>query len=86
MNFSPEWVSPLVCIPKRNRDVRLCVELILMRKANTAIIRNYDPNPTLDESLYKVNGPKIFIKLDLAQMYHQMVLDENSITSFTTLQ
>ena len=83
MNFSPEWVSPLVCIPKRNRDVRLCVD---MRKANTAIIRNYDPNPTLDEILYKVNGPKIFIKLVLAQMYHQMVLDENSITSFTTLQ
>ena len=72
VNSSPEWVSPLVCVPKKNGDVRLCVD---MRKANTAIIRNYYPIPTLDEILYEVNGAKIFSKLDLAQGYHQIVLD-----------
>ena len=40
-----------------------------MRKANTAIIRNYYPIPTLDEILYEVNGAKILSKLDLAQGY-----------------
>ena len=60
MNSSPEWVSPLVCVPKKNGDVRLCVD---MRKANTAIIRNYYPIPTLDEILYEVNGAKIFSKI-----------------------
>ena len=49
-----------------------------MRKANTAIIRNYYPIPTLDEILYEVNGAKIFGKLDLVQGYHQLVLDEKS--------
>ena len=81
---SPKWVSPLVWVPK-NGDVRLCVD---MRKANTAIIRNYFPIPTLDEILYKVNGAKIFSKLDLAQGHHQIVLDEKSryITTFSISQ
>ena len=65
--------------------VRLCVD---MRKANTAIIRNYYPILTLDEILYEVNGAKIFSKLDLAQGYHQIVLDEKSrdITTFSPPQ
>ena len=32
-----------------------------MPKGNTEIIKNYYPIPTLNESLYKVNGAKIFI-------------------------
>ena len=85
VNSSPEWVSPLVCVPKKNGNVRLCVE---MRKANTEIIRNYYPIPTLDEILYEVNGAKIFSKLDLAQGCHQIVLDEKSrdIATFSTPQ
>ena len=47
---SPKWVSPLVCVPKKNGDVRLCVD---MRKANTATNRNYYPIPTFDEILTK---------------------------------
>ena len=55
----------------------MCVD---MRKANTAIIRNYYPIPTLDEILYEVNGAKIFGKLDLAQGYHQLFLMKNQET------
>ena len=85
VTFSPEWVSPLVSVSKKNGEVRLCVDI---RKANTAIITNYYPIPTLDEILYEVNGAKIFSKLDLAQGYHQIVLDEKSrdITTFSTPQ
>ena len=72
---SPKWVSPLVCVPKKDADVRLCVD---MRKANTVIIRNYYLTFTLDEILYEVNGAKIFSKFDLAQGYHQIVIDEKS--------
>ena len=59
-----------------------------MRKANPEVIRNYYPILTLDEILYKINGAKIFSKLDLAQGYHQIVLDEKSrdITTFNTPQ
>ena len=85
VNFSSEWVSPLVFVPKKNGNVPMCVD---MRKTNTAIIRNYYPIPTLDEILYDVNGAKIFNKLDLAQGYHQIVLDEKAryITIFSTPQ
>ena len=55
---SPKWVPPLVFVPKKNGYVRLCVD---MPKANTAIIKNYYPIPTLDESLYEANGAKIFM-------------------------
>ena len=85
MNSSPEWVSSLVCVSKKNGDVRLCLD---MRKTNTAIIRSYYPIPTLDEILYEVNDPEIFSKLDLAQGYHQIAFDEKSrdITTFSTPQ
>ena len=72
---SSKWVSPSVCVPKKYGDVRLFVD---MRKVNIAIIRNYYPIPTLDEILYLVIGATIFSKLDLAQGYHQIVLDEKN--------
>ena len=85
VNSSPEWVSSLVCVSKKNGDVRLCLD---MRKTNTAIIRSYYPIPTLDEILYEVNDPEIFSKLDLSQGYHQIAFDEKSrdITTFSTPQ
>ena len=46
---SPRWVSSLVCVPKKDGDVCFCID---RRKANTDIIRNYFPIPTLDEILY----------------------------------
>ena len=82
---SPNWVSPVVCVLKKNGDVHLRVD---MHKANTAIIRNYYPILTLDEILYEVNGAKTFSKLDLAQGHHQIVFDEKSrdITTFSIPQ
>ena len=82
---SSKWVSPSVCVPKKNEDIRLCVD---MRKVNIAIIRNYYPTPTLDKILSLVIGAKIFSKLDFAQGYHQIVLDEKSkdIRTFSTPQ
>ena len=73
MTSSAKWVFPLVCVPKKNADVQQCVD---MRKSNTAIIKNYYPIHTSDEILYEVNDVKIFSKRDLAQGYHQIILDE----------
>ena len=76
---------PFILCFKEEWDVRLCID---MRKANTAIIRNYYPIPILDEILYEVNGAKIFSKLYLAERYREIVLDEKSrdITTFSTRQ
>ena len=59
---SPEVLHPLICVWKNNGNVSLFVD---MHKANATINRNYYPIPTLDEILYKVNGARIFSKLEL---------------------
>ena len=76
------WVSPILAIPKGN-DVRLVVD---MRAANTAILRNHRPVPTLEELMDDFTGCAYFSKIDLRHGYHQIELDEDSrhITTFIT--
>ena len=77
------FVSPLVVIPKKDGEVRLCVD---MRMANKAIQRERHPTPTVDDLIHAMNGAKIFSKLDLRAGYHQLTLAEESryITTFAT--
>ena len=78
------WVSPIVCVPKKQKDqVRICVD---MREPNKAIGRERHPMPTLDDLIADLNGATIFSKLDMTQAYHQLELEESSrhMTTFTT--
>ena len=77
------WVSPIVAVPKKDDTVRICVD---MRMANQAINRVRYPIPTVNDISLDLNGAKYFSKLDLAQAYHQLPLDEESryITAFST--
>ena len=76
------WISPIVIVPKEN-DIRLCID---MRQANTAIIRERHPIPTVDGVLHDLNQSKIFSKLNIKLTFHQIELDEESrpITTFVT--
>ena len=69
------WVSPLVIIPKPSGDIRICVDI---RQANTAVIRERHPIPTVDEVIQRMNGSTVFTKLDLQCAYHQLELEEKS--------
>ena len=40
------WISPIVCVPKKDGGTRICVD---MREANNAIIRERHIMPTLDD-------------------------------------
>lgn len=77
------WVSPVVCVPKRNDEIRLCVD---MRQANNAVKRVRHPIPTIDDILYEMNSSKLFSKLDVTWAYHQIELKPESreITTFVT--
>ena len=77
------WVSPIVCVPKKDGGTRICVD---MRDANKAIIREMHIMPTLDDFKTALNGSKYFSKIDLKQAYHQIELDPTSrfITTFST--
>ncbi|XP_014680814.1 PREDICTED: uncharacterized protein K02A2.6-like [Priapulus caudatus] len=75
------WISPLVIIPKPSGNIRVCVD---MRQANTAVIRERPPIPTVDEVLHRMNGSTVFSKIDLRAGFHQIELEEQSrvITTF----
>ena len=77
------WVSPLVLIPKKSGEVRICVD---MRRANKAITRERYPTPTIDDLIHTLNGATVFSKLDLRSGYHQLTLAPESryITTFAT--
>ena len=53
---------------------------------NKAISRERHLLPTLDEVIHDLNGATVFIKLDLNQGYHQLLLhpDSRQITTFCT--
>ncbi|XP_028414345.1 uncharacterized protein K02A2.6-like [Dendronephthya gigantea] len=82
-NQPTPWVSPIVAVPKKNGDVRICVD---MRAANKAIKRVRHPIPTVEDISFELNGATCFSKLDLTQAYHQLELHEDSryITTFST--
>ena len=76
-------ISPLVVIPKQNKDIRICVD---MRIANSAVERERFPLPNIEETLEEMNGAKIYSKMDLFQGFHQIELADESreITTFVT--
>ena len=78
-----KWVSPMVVVPNGLDEARICID---MRQANTAIICERHPMPTIDEVLYELYVCTVFSKLDMKWEFHQIELDEESrgITTFTT--
>ena len=51
-----------------------------MRQANQAIVREKHPVPTVEETLQEVSYAKVFSKLDLNMVFHQIELHPESGT------
>ena len=83
LSDATSWVSPLVVIPKKDGEIRLCID---MRMANQATQREIHPIPTVDDLIHKLNGATVFTKPDLRSGYHQLSLAEENrhITTFVT--
>lgn len=77
------WCSRLVVVPKANGSVRLCVDLTNLNKA---VHREAYPMNTVEDSLSKLAGSKVFSKLDANSSFYQLPLDEESrlFTTFIT--
>ena len=77
------WVSPIVVVPTKTGEIRLCVD---MREANKAVKTEKRLKPTLDELIPDLNGATVFSTLDLTFGYHQLELEPESrhITTFST--
>ncbi|XP_048586619.1 uncharacterized protein K02A2.6-like [Nematostella vectensis] len=78
-----DWCSGMVIAPKRNGDVRICVDLTPLNKA---VKREIHPMASVDENLAKLKDSKVFTKLDANSGFWQIPLDEESrlLTTFVT--
>lgn len=81
----PEWISPMVVVPKGKDDIRLCIN---MKYPNEAIQREHYPLPMIDTFLNKLRGSTLFSKLDITSAFYHIELHPESrgITTFMTSQ
>ena len=74
INFS-DWAAPIVVVNKPNGKVRLCGDF---KALNRRINVDQHPIPTLDVLLEKLQGGQFYSKIDLADAYLQLELDEDA--------
>ena len=70
-----DWVSAMVVIPKKNGEIRLCID---PRNLNKAIKREHFPQVTREELMARFSSKKFFTKLDARHGFWQVKLDEAS--------
>ena len=77
------WCAPIVVVPKKNKNIRLCVDLT---RLNEAVLREQYTLPAIDHMLARIAGVKVFSKLDCNSGFHQIPLSPDSmlLTTFTT--
>ena len=80
---STPWISPVVVVPKKSGEVRICV---VMREANKAVKREKNLMPTIDDLIADLNGATHFGKLDLSSGYNHLELAQETcfVTTFST--
>ena len=78
-----EWCSPMVVVPKKNGEVRICVDYT---KLNRSIQRERFQLPLADKISAKLKGAQFFTTLDAAAGFWQIPLAEESsaLTAFIT--
>ena len=78
-----DWCSGMVTAPKKNGDVRICVDLTALNKS---VKREVHPMKSVDDHLAKLKNSNVFTKLDANSGFWQVPLDEGSrlLTTFVT--
>ena len=78
-----EWCAPIVPVPKKNGQVRICVDL---KKLNEAVKQERYVLPSLDDIAPSLQGSKVFSKLDAASGFWQIPLhtESSKLTTFIT--
>ena len=74
-NFS-EWAVPTVHVKKKSNQIRICADF--STGLNDALQDHHYPRPSNEEIFNKLNGGKIFSKIDLSDAYLQIEVDEES--------
>ena len=67
------WATPVVCIPKKDKNVRICGDF--RTTVNASIDVNTYPFPTTQDLFASLSGGQKFTKLDLSRAYEQVEVD-----------
>lgn len=71
-----DWGTPLVPVLKPNGDLRICADYKVTLNKYLADFKY--PLPRIEEIFATLQGGELFTKLDLANAYNQLMLDEKS--------
>ena len=71
-----EWAAPIVPVPKKNGDIRICGDFKVT--VNPVLDVHKYPLPTTEGLFASLAGGEKFSKIDLSQAYQQMILEEES--------
>ena len=70
------WATPLVIVPKNNGRIRVCGDFKVI--INQCVETKLYPLPTTEDIFARLAGGRVFTKLDLAQAYLQLPVDDDS--------
>ena len=71
-----EWAAPTVHVKKKSNQIRICADF--STGLNDALQDHHYPLPNPEEIFNKLNGGKIFSKIDLSNAYLQIEVDKES--------
>ena len=71
-----EWAAPTVYVKKKSKDIRVCADF--STGLNAALKDHHYLLPNPKEVFTKLNGGKIFSKIDLSEAYLQIPVEEES--------
>lgn len=79
------WNANIVCVKKRNGDVRICVDMRKLNKAHQPFIDKY-PLSRIDQCMDALAGKKVFSSLDVSSSFHQVPIhpEDRHKTAFCT--
>ncbi|GBO28222.1 Transposon Ty3-G Gag-Pol polyprotein [Araneus ventricosus] len=80
---NPKWSTPIVPIIKQSGEIRLCADYKVT--FNKAMKNNPFPLPSVNHILANLADGKFFAKIDLAQVYLQLRVDDASAEAQTIL-